>query len=46
MPTYVSNNCAVFALSANTLGCTTCKSGYKLNTGSCVVLDSYLVGCN
>lgn len=46
MPTFITDNCQVFALSSNILECSTCRSGYKLTSKTCTVLDSYIQGCN
>lgn len=45
-PTYLSTYCLTFGIVSGALACTACKTGYKLNSGTCAIFDEYKLGCN
>jgi hypothetical protein len=45
-PSFITNNCKTFSIANNNLGCSECRTGYKLVSNSCTILDDYKLGCN
>ncbi len=45
-PTFITNNCKTFAIANSNLSCTECRSGYKMTSNACTILDDYKLGCN